>query len=450
MSHRILIVEDEESLGASLRRVLMRDGYEVDVVYTGETALEFFSENIYDIVLTDIILPGMDGIELLKKLKKQKPDQIVIIMTAFASLETSIEALRAGAYDYVIKPLIHDEVKQIIRNALKQKALQSENIILKKQIEKIYDFSNILCESIQMRRIVDEVKKIADARSNILILGETGTGKELLARAVHFNSNRADRPFIPINCSAIPENLLESELFGYVKGAFTGATSSKKGLFEIADGGTIFLDEIGDLSMSLQAKLLRVIEDREIRPVGGTHSMKVDIRFICATNIDIEKAIREGRFREDLYYRINIITIKLPPLRERKEDIEPLVRFFIKRYSDEIGKKIVDIDDDALRLLQNYTWPGNVRELQNVIERAVLIADDSVLRLLHLPENLKVKEDFLSYALENRLSIEDYTKAFILKYQDLYNEQQLADMLGITRKSLWEKRKRWGIQRKKT
>ncbi len=450
MSYRILIVEDEESLGASLRRVLIRDGYEVDVVYTGESALEIFSSYSYDIVLTDIILPGMDGIELLRKIKEQKPDQIVIIMTAFASLETSIEALRAGAYDYIIKPLIHDEVKQVIRNALKQRTLQSENIILKRQIKRIYDFSNIVCESLQMKRIVEEVKKIADAKSNILILGETGTGKELFARAVHFSSNRADRPFIPINCSAIPENLLETELFGYVKGAFTGATSSKKGLFEVANGGTVFLDEIGNLSMSLQAKLLRVIEDREIRPVGGTQSIKVDLRFISATNIDIEKTIREGRFREDLYYRINIITIKLPPLRERKEDIEPLVRFFIKRYSDEIGKKIIDIDDNALRVLKDYSWPGNVRELQNIIERAVLIADDSVLRTQHLPENLKARGDFLSYALENRLSIEDYTKAFILKYQDLYNEQQIADMLGITRKSLWEKRKRWGIQRKKT
>jgi DNA-binding NtrC family response regulator len=447
MSERILIVEDEETLSSSLRRVFLRDGYEAEVVDNAESAFEMLDKGIYDIIITDIILPGMSGIELLKNIKESLPEQIVIIMTAYASLETAVEALRAGAYDYVVKPIIHEEIKQIVKNALRQRALQAENVLLKKQIERQYDFSRIIGESSAMQKIINEVKKIADARSNVLLLGETGTGKELIARAIHFNSNRADKTFIPINCSAIPENLLESELFGHVRGAFTGAITSKKGLFEEANGGTVFLDEIGDLSIGLQSKLLRVLEDQEIRPVGGTQSIKVDLRFISATNKDIENAVKGGTFREDLFYRINVITIKLPPLRERKEDIELLVRFFIQKYSKDLGKPVNEIDNEASEILKAYHWPGNIRELQNIIERAILIAEDGIIRAEHLPEGIKTEESFIHAALDDKLSIEDYTKAFIQKHQNEFNEQQLADMLGITRKSLWEKRKRWGIAR---
>ena len=298
-----------------------------------------------------------------------------------------------------------------------------------------------------MQKIITEIKKIADARSNVLLLGETGTGKELISRAIHFNSSRADKTFIPINCSAIPENLLESELFGHVRGAFTGAITSKKGLFEEANGGTVFLDEIGDLSIGLQSKLLRVLEDHEIRPVGGTQSIKVDLRFISATNKDIENTINEGTFREDLFYRINVITIKLPPLRERKEDIELLVRYFIHKYSKELGKPVNEIDNKALEILKAYHWPGNIRELQNIIERAILIAENGTIKTEHLPEGIKKEGSFIYAAINDKLSIEDYTKAFIKRYQTKFNEQQLSDMLGITRKSLWEKRKKWGLQR---
>lgn len=447
MSERILIIEDEETLRASLKRVFLRDGYEVETADNAELALEILDKSIYDIVITDIILPGINGIELLKKIKEKFPEQIVIIITAYASLETAVEALRAGAYDYIIKPIIHEEIKQIVKNALKQKALQAENIFLKKQIERQYDFSKIIGESYAMQKIIHEVKKIADARSNVLLLGETGTGKELIARAIHFNSSRADKPFIPINCSAIPENLLESELFGHVKGAFTGAITSKKGLFEEANGGTVFLDEIGDLSIGLQSKLLRVLEDQEIRPVGGTQSIKVDIRFISATNKNIEDAVKQGNFREDLFYRINVITIKLPPLRERKEDIELLVKYFVQRYSSELGKSVTDITKEALERLKAYHWPGNIRELQNIIERAILIAEDGLIKAEHLPDGIKTGNSFMYSAINDKLSIEDYTKKFIQRYQNEFNEQQLADMLGITRKSLWEKRKRWGITR---
>ncbi|MCX7794573.1 MAG: sigma-54 dependent transcriptional regulator [Thermodesulfovibrionales bacterium] len=450
MNERLLIIEDEETLAASLKRVLTKEGYSVDLAPDAESGLEMIEKNSYDLIITDIILPGINGIELLKKVKEKEPAQIVIIITAYASLETAVEALRAGAYDYVIKPIIHEEIKQIVRNALRQKALQRENILLRREIEKHYDFSHIIGESPAIKKIIEEVKKIAKAKSNVLLLGETGTGKELIARAIHFSSSRAERPFIPINCSAIPENLLESEFFGHVRGAFTGAVSSKRGLFEEANGGTVFLDEIGELSPGLQAKLLRVLEDQEIRPIGSNQSVKVDIRFISATNRDLLQLVKEGRFREDLYYRINVITIQLPPLRERGNDIELLLNYFVEKYSREHGKNLVKIDRDVIEILKAYNWPGNIRELQNIIERAVLVSDNGVIKKEHLPENLlhKKEKSFTEQALTDKLSIEDYTKAFIMKYQNEYTEQQLADMLGITRKSLWEKRKRWGIQRK--
>ncbi len=445
MGNRILIVEDERTLAESLKRVLAREGYETDLSLSAEEALEKIGSTVYDIIITDILLPGIDGIQILKAVKSRHPDQIVIIMTAYASLETSVEALRAGAYDYITKPIIHEELKQVVKNALRQKQLISENLFLRREIHKRYDFGNIIGESEEIKKTLAEVKKIANAKSNVLILGETGTGKELIARAIHYNSNRSSMPFIPINCSAIPENLLESELFGHVKGAFTGAVISKKGLFEEANGGTVFLDEIADLSLRLQAKLLRVLEDQEIRPVGGNQSHKINIRFIAATNRDIVQEVLQGRFREDLYYRINVILIKLPPLRNRSNDIELLTRYFIQKYSTEMGRPVREISDGAMQRLLSYHWPGNVRELQNIIERAVLISEGVVITEKDLPETLKDKGMLLNTAIENRLSIREYTKSFILRYENIYSEQQIADMLGITRKSLWEKRKKWGL-----
>src|SRR5208337_2519141 len=447
MAERLLIVEDEDTLCESLRRVFLRERYEVDVAGSAEAALGILGEGHYSLIISDIILPGMNGIELLKLVKERIPDQLVVIMTAYASLETAVEALRAGAYDYVVKPIIHEEIKQIVKNALSHKALRNENILLKKELEREYDFSRIIGESSAIKKIINEVKKFADAKSNVLLLGETGTGKELIARAIHFNSKRTDKPFVPINCSAIPENLLESELFGHVKGAFTGAISFKKGLLEEANGGTVFLDEIGNLSMGLQSKLLRVLEDYQVRPVGGTQSVKIDLRFICATNRDLDAAVKDGVFREDLFYRINVISIKLPPLRERRDDIAPLVKHFFQKYSGDLGKPVKLVDAETLQLLIDYRWPGNIRELQNIIERAILIADDSIISTEHLPDNVKTKAPFTQEVLEDRLSIEEYAKTVIQRYQQECTEQQLADMLGITRKSLWEKRKRWGINR---
>jgi DNA-binding NtrC family response regulator len=448
MAERILIVDDEATLCESLQRVFVREGYEVVTAHDAEAALAQFEEGAYDLIISDILLPGMNGIEFLQAVKKRAPDLIVIVMTAYASIETAVSALRSGAHDYILKPVIHDEIKRLVRLALHERALRTENILLKKQIEDRYDFENILGKSPAIQDLIEQVKKISDSRSNVLVLGETGTGKELFTRAIHFNSSRRNKPFVPINCSAIPENLLESELFGYVKGAFTGATQTKRGLLEEADGGTVFLDEIADLGFSLQAKLLRVIDDHEIRPLGSTQSRKVDLRFISATNKDVPSAVKEGSLREDLYYRLSVVTLHLPPLRERKEDIPILARRFVNKYAQELGKPVQEIDPAAIKIFTEYDWPGNVRELQNVIERAVLISEGKSILPEHLPEGIRKADSFMLKALDESLSIENYTKEFIRRHETSMNEQRLADMLGITRKALWEKRKRWGLAKK--
>jgi len=447
MSKSMLIVEDEETLRESIKRIFVKEGFVAEGAESAEQALSLLETGAYDVIISDIILPGMDGIELLSRVREQVPDQIFIVVTAYASLDTSVKALRAGAYDYLMKPVIHEEIKQIVRNALRQRSLEAENVLLKRAVGKDPDFSSIIGESAALRTIIDEVKKISDTKSTVLLLGETGTGKELFARVIHHNSSRRDMPFVPINCSAIPETLLETELFGHVRGAFTGAVATKKGILEEAVGGTVFLDEIGDMSLALQAKLLRVIEDQVIRPVGGTKGTKVDIRFITATNRDLQAAVREGGFREDLYYRINVISLQIPPLRERREDIASLSRHYLARYAREMGKRIKNISPEAMDLIRQYRWSGNVRELQNVIERAILISDGDSILPEHLPLGMRSETTLPRDVFERKLSIEDYTKAFIMRFQTEYNEQQLADMLGITRKSLWEKRKKWGMSR---
>lgn len=449
MSKSILIVEDEETLRESIKRIFTKEGFSVEGAESAEQGLALLDTNSFDVIISDIILPGMDGIEMLIKVREQIPDQLFIVVTAYASLDTSVKALRAGAYDYIMKPIIHEEIKQIVRNALRQKSLQAENVLLKREIGRAYDFSSIIGESRALKNILNEMKKVTDAKSSVLLLGETGTGKELFARVIHHNSARHDMPFVPINCSAIPENLLETELFGHVRGAFTGAVSAKKGILEEAEGGTVFLDEIGDMSLPLQAKLLRVIEDQFIRPVGSTKGNKVDIRFITATNRDLKAAVKQGMFREDLYYRINVITLHIPPLRERREDILSLTRHYLEKYSQEMGKQIKEISPEAMEIMANYEWSGNVRELQNAIERAILISDGNVIEPDHLPLGVRERTSFPDQVFDQKLSIEDYTKAFIQKFQTEFNEQQLAEMLGITRKSLWEKRKKWGIQKER-
>jgi DNA-binding NtrC family response regulator len=447
MAQRLLIVDDEITLCESLRRVFERDGYEVATAGDAETGLKLFEQGTFDLILSDILLPGMNGIEFLEIVKGQVPEQLVIVMTAYASIETAVGALRAGAHDYILKPVIHEEIKRLVRLALGARSLQAENLLLKKQIEERFDFDNILGRSPAITALIEMVKKIADSRSNVLILGETGTGKELFTRAIHHNSVRRDKPFVPINCSAIPEHLLESELFGYVRGAFTGANHTRRGLFEEADGGTVFLDEIADLGPTLQTKLLRVIDDHEIRPLGSNQSRKVDLRFIAATNKDINSSVKDGSLREDLYYRLNVVTFYLPPLRERREDILLLAEQFLGKFARELGKPEQELAPATIKVLNEYDWPGNVRELRNIIERAVLLSGRRTIFPEHLPEGINKPRSFHQEALEQPLTIENYAKALIVFYQTSHTEQSLAKMLGITRKALWQKRKRWGLFR---
>jgi DNA-binding NtrC family response regulator len=386
MDERLLIVEDEETLRESLKRVFQREGYQVVAVGNAETARELFEEESYDLIVTDIILPGITGIELLKRVKEVHPEQIVIIITAYASLETAVETLRAGAYDYIVKPIIHEEIKQIVKNALRQRALQKENILLKKQMGGSYDLSRIVGDNPEIHKIISRIKKIAEAGSPVLFIGELGTGKRLIARSIHFNSFRTDLPFFPVNCQAIAPDRIESELFGQVKGTSGEAVQSIKGIFEEANGGTIYLDKVEELSDSMQAKLLRVLEDQEIWPVGASQGVKVDLLIIAASLRELEPLVREGRFREDLYHRLQEITVNLPPLRERKEDLEPLARFFIQRYARDFGKKVIGLDPQVLGLFNQYDWPGNIRELRNLIERAVLLADEEILKVKQFPQ----------------------------------------------------------------
>ena len=452
MSLRLLVVESDEKSCEALRAVLAKEGYQADCAGSAEAALKLLEELSYDLIITDIMLPGMDGIEFMRTIREKDHSKMCILMTARATLDTALKAIKGGASDYLLKPLMYDEVIQSVKNALMSRIhIETERSSISAP-EKSIDYTQILGESDVIKNLIEEVRKIADSRSNVLIVGETGTGKELVARAIHAGSPRRHGPFIPINCSAVPETLLESEFFGYERGAFTGAIMPKRGLFEAADCGTLFLDEIGDLSQPLQAKLLRVMDDREIRPLGGIATKRVDIRFLAATNRDITKEVKEGRFREDLYYRLNVVTLKILPLRDRKGDIPILAAAFLKRYAKEIGKPITSIDEMTMKLLTDYDWPGNVRELQNIIERSVLLADGEVIVPSHLAEELRRRKPGVITNSANVpggtvLSIEEYTKEFILRHQAENSEQELAEKLGITRKSLWEKRKRWGIKK---
>jgi DNA-binding NtrC family response regulator len=386
MNERLLIVEDEETLCDSLKRVLVRERYAVDTVGNAEAAFEVFEKGFYDVIITDIILPGITGIELLKRIKDQSAQQIVIIMTAYASLETAVEALRNGAYDYVVKPVMHEEIKQIVKNALKQGALQEENFRLRRQLERQYDLNRIVGESPAMQKVMSEVRKAADSQDDVLLYGEIGTGKELIARAIHLNSSRAGGPFISVNLRDIADGEAEQVLFGYVKGAFAEASFARKGLFEEANGGTVFLREIGDLNSELQTRLMQVLRDKEIRPIGSETVVKADLRFITATSCNITDGEKERVVNRNLLDKLGSVAINLPPLRERKEDIHPLTEHFIRKYSRELCKNIERTDSGVIDFFLGYQWPGNVRELQNIIERAIILSEDGVIRPEHLPK----------------------------------------------------------------
>lgn len=390
--HKILVVDDEHLIRWSLEQNLRKQGYEVHTAGSGEDALRIIREEVPDLVLLDIQLPGINGMEVLEKVKEMDEEIIVIMVTALGVLETAVKAMRLGAYDYINKPFNLDELAIVIRKALETGELKREVAHLRSEQTRKYGISNIIGESRHMKAVLSMVEKIARSdASTVLIQGESGTGKELIAKAIHYESSRADRPFMAINCAAVPETLLESELMGHEKGAFTDARVQKKGLFEMADGGTVFLDEIGDMELGMQAKLLRILEERSFRRVGGTKDIQVDVRIVSATNQDLLKGMEEKTFRSDLYYRIQVIPIFLPPLRERKDDILPLAQHFINHFNREFGKSVKGISKMAEKFLLEYGWPGNIRELKNIIERAIILENEDTLLLEHLPQELVAK-----------------------------------------------------------
>ncbi|OQX83054.1 MAG: hypothetical protein B6D63_06790 [Candidatus Latescibacteria bacterium 4484_7] len=387
---KILIVDDEKSMCQYLSIMLRKEGYDVVTVNSGKKAVRAVKESNFDVVITDIKMEGMDGIEVLKSVKEIDSTIPVIVMTAYASQKTAIEALNKGAFYYLIKRAKNEEIKMVIRNALDIHKVKNENVFLKKQLKKKSDFKEIIGKSEEIQKVFNLVDKVADTDSTILICGESGTGKELIAKAIHYRSSRANKPFVSINCGALPENLLESELFGHVKGSFTGAIRDKEGLFKVASGGTFFLDEVGETSPAIQVKLLRVLQEREIIPVGGTKPIKVDVRLIAATNADLEKEVKDDRFRADLYYRLNVIPINLPPLRDRRDDIPLLIDHFLKIATQKTGK-VKEVSKEAMECMINYDWPGNVRELENIIERAVILEETDEITLDSLPEKIRNK-----------------------------------------------------------
>lgn len=384
MKSRILVVDDEESIREFLEILLKKEGYEPIVVEDGQKALDILEKKSFDLIVSDLQMPHVTGLELLKKVKESHPEALFMMITAFGTTETAVEAMKLGAYDYITKPFKIDEVRINIANALKSQSLELENRSLKKELNKEYSFQNLVGNSEVMHRVFEMIKRVSLTPTNILITGESGTGKEMVAKAIHYNGPLTEKPFVPVNCGAIPESLMESEMFGHKKGSFTGAVSDKMGLFEAAAGGSLFLDEVGELPISIQVKLLRAIQERVIRKVGAVEDSHVSVRIIAATNRDLRKMVDEGTFRQDLYYRLNVINIESPSLRERQEDIPILAHYFLKKYNERLGKNISGISEETISVLKNYQYPGNVRELENIIERTVALEGGATI----LPESL--------------------------------------------------------------
>ncbi|MBI4483493.1 MAG: sigma-54-dependent Fis family transcriptional regulator [Acidobacteria bacterium] len=441
--NKILVVDDEKSMRELLHIVLTKEKYHVDLASNGQDAQNLLRNSVFDLVISDIRMNELSGVDVLRFCKEVSPETLVILVTAYASAETAIDALKYGAYDYLTKPFNVDELKNIVRNALEKKLLRQEVEHLKKELQ----FHNkLIGKSSKMIELCKMIGTVAATDSTILLTGESGTGKELVARAIHEASDRKKEPFISINCGAFPETLLESELFGYMKGAFTGANSNKKGLFEVADTGTIFLDEVGETSLTMQVKLLRVLQERKIRRVGGAEEIPVDVRVIVATNKDLEKLIAEKTFREDLYYRIAVIPIHVPPLRERQQDIVLLANYFLEKYAQKTGKNLKGISEEAFRTLERYSWPGNVRELENVVERAVALEQTNEIQPERLPDwmrGIARKESLEMIMLSNNgINLDSYLqemeKNLILQAlaKTKWNRKKAADMLKVTYRSL--------------
>jgi two-component system response regulator AtoC len=449
----ILVVDDEENLRHMLQVMLGKKGYRVELAAEGAEALRLVSQKQYDFVLCDIKMPVLDGVGFLKGIDRAGTTSTIIMMSAYGTVDTAIECMKLGAYDYISKPFKSDEIALVLRKAEERERLKLENRMLRDELRKEWSFADIVSKNRRMQEIFSLVQKVADFKTTVLILGESGTGKELIARAIHMNSKRKNRAFVAVNCAAIPETLLESELFGHARGAFTDALTDKVGLFEQANGGTLFLDEIGEMPLSLQVKLLRVLQDEEIRVVGGTAAKKIDVRVISATSKNLENEISEGRFREDLYFRLNVFTITLPPLRDRQEDIPLLVNHFINKYSVKMSKREVESTPEALKAMMDYNWPGNVRELENCIERALVVCERGSIGLDSLPEKIKGKKNGNSPKLDfTSLSIKQAEEAIERELirqaleQTGGNRTHAAKLLEISHRALLYKIKEYGME----
>lgn len=445
MRPTILIVDDEKNTREGLRRGLEHNKYNILIAEDGKTALELFSKDRIDLMLADLKMPGMDGIKLMQKVKEISSNTLTIILTAYGTIETAVNAMKQGAYDYVTKPLNLDEVDILVRRALSTRRIEQENISLRQQLEKRYGFENIIGNNPQIKQIFETIKQVAPTKATVLIIGESGTGKELIASAIHLRSLRKNGPFVDVHCAALTETLLESELFGHEKGAFTGAIQLRPGRFELADGGTLFLDEVSEMSLGTQVKLLRVLETQKFQRVGGAKNIKVDIRLIAATNTNLEKRIKEGKFRDDLYYRLNVVSIKMPPLRERKDDIPLLINAFLKESCKEHKKQTITVRQDALQKLIDYPWPGNVRELRNLIESIVILTKKNEITLDDLPAH--IKEGIAPSMLTETGNIRDAEKTLILDAlrKTNNNKTKAAELIGISRRTLHRKIKEYGL-----
>lgn len=450
MTYKVLVVDDEKAIRDSLKIILEDEGYFADTAGDGEEALHKIKEQNFDIVISDIKMPKLDGMQLLDQVSKLSPDTFFLIMTAFASVNTAIDALRKGAFDYLIKPVEFDDLLIRIKRLISYKKLSSENKFLRQRISSEEKFDNLVGKSEPMMKVFKLIKQVAPTNSNVLISGKSGTGKELAAKAIHYNSKRKDNVFLPINCGAISENLIESELFGHKKGAFTGATEDKQGLFKVADGGTLFLDEIGDLPLNMQVKLLRAIEDKEFLPVGGTKSINTDVRIIAATNQNLYEKTKVGEFREDLFYRLNVVEIKLPSLNDRKDDIPLLVNHFIEKYCNEMGKKILGVDNETMKKLISYDWRGGVRELENIIERAVIFAGGDKITVEDLSDYVRGSSGSHGYPDGLKDALKKFEREHILKTIKKfdYNKDEAAKALSIGLSSLYRKMEELNIPTK--
>ncbi|MGH7906531.1 MAG: sigma-54-dependent transcriptional regulator [Candidatus Binataceae bacterium] len=449
---RILVVEDEQLMRSIIVQLMKGEGYEVLQAHAAEVALEVFDgqrDEKIDVAILDLNLSGgASGLEVLSKIRAIDPEVLGIIVTAYASVESAVEALHTGAYDYITKPFANDHLKAMVRNALKEKSLFRDNRFLRRELREKYRFENIIGKSDAIEQVFKIMEKVARTDSSVLITGESGAGKELVARAIHFSSERANGRFLPINCGALPENLLESELFGYRRGAFTGAQQDKAGLLKAADGGTVFFDEIGEMPLALQVKLLRAIQERECYPLGSNEPVHFDVRMLCATNRDLEKEVKAGRFREELLYRINVINITMPPLRERRDDIQLLANHFLRKYEKPLNRETMRFSRGAMRVLVNYAWPGNVRELENAVERAVILAETNVVHSHDLPDKLRTSSSGWAELEGTGLTLEELEHQHIKRVLEKveHDKVKAAQVLGVHLSTLYRKVERYRLE----